>query len=877
MKQDRGFTNGLSKSKLPSGKSSDSPNGLTNGMGNNHLGMINGNGHTNGMVNGSYKQINDIKINFNNPHKVSKKFAILAVAILLLSIISISIIIEHDINAIRPVIDGDYREWDDMNDIGFGKLGIIQQDNKILFALERNNILSGNGNITESYYFFINDINSEEGFYLGYDTYEYYIDIFGRDDRIFDARGYQFDESKKNNDWAGFTSKYSSYSIPCANNKTIIEFEINSIMLGHQSFDNKSLLIYHYDTDGGYEYSQILDLNQNSTSNQISNTRSEVSITYKHIFEKNELNIITEKPLAYLSIPYEIRIIQDRIETEIFEPISEQINITVIEDKYIEPIKSIMTEERGTKIIIDYYNHKPDMIEQCGGHIINSTVDVNITDKGLTLYNFNKTVKSMKITGDINTTIIGDITRSGAINISNSSLPPKESTGSISSMKAEEYDTTEQEITVDGILDEYIWGRIPTDQYYIDETYDMKIWVVRNSTHLFIGVRSIDDVSDETLDKTDIYFDTDNDKTITPDMGDKKIRIDGTDTITYYEGNGTAWESTTTPIGWDAGESLTDSDRTYEFTIPISDLNENEQFNSVNTTIGFGVWNIDEITIGTTPRQWHLWYPDAYENADPPTTQYDEKPDTWADLEFGNNFIGTEFTDYDMFSPITSTAITIDGDLDETAWSTTAYDWTIDCNGHEAYLYVMKDTTYLYIGWYSKNYNTLEANDFCQIYFDTDYDGTLDPDAGDKLLEISNDNSTAYFYGTGTGWASGTMPTNWQGSNGITTGNITWEARFTLSELDTNNNFGATDEIIGFGIKVGHSSTTPSYTLSWPDACEHDFEMSRYEYHPESWGDLIYAEIPEFSQIIPMITFMMSIMILFTIKRKDKDREEYDN
>ena len=888
-----GFTNGMGKNLgMVNGNGHTNgmvngnghTNGMVNGMG-RKSGMVNGNGHTNGMVNGSghtngirnTNNSNLNKIDFREKKGVSKPTILIVAFILLSSIILSGFLISNDMNIIKTQVDGDYREWEDMNDIGFAKLGIIQEGNKILFGLERDNILKGKDNITESYLFFINDHKSQDGFYLGYDTYEYYIDIYGKDNEINQARGFQFDEVRENNDWNGFTSRYSPYSISSANDNSMIEFEIHSLMLGHNSFENMSLLVFHYDTGGAYEYSQILDINKNITSTKVDNTRASMTINYRHIFEKNELHIDTGKSLAYSSIPYEIRIIQEIARTTEYKFEPSPIENKTIENITIEStIPELQFKEMGTKIVIEYKFYDPDIIEQCGGNIINSTVDVNLTDDGFILYDFNRTVKSMKITGDINTTVVGDITRAGTIDISDSSLPSPEPTGSISTMKANEYDVTEQGIIVDGDLDEYFWGRIPTDQYYVDQTYDMKIWTVRNSTHVFVGVRSLADDVSNANDWNCIYFDTDNDETTTPDVDDKRIEITGADAITYYEGDGSVWQSTTLPTGWDAGVSMftvgSSTVRTYEYVVPISDLDENDQFNSVNTTIGLGIHNVDDRS-PPKANAWHLWYPDNYYAGETPTTQYMDKPDTWADLEFGDDFTGTEFTDYDMFSPVTSDAITIDGDLDESAWTSTAHDWTITCNGYEADLYIMKDTTYLYVGWYSKNYDTLSENDFCQIYFDTDYDGTVDPDAGDKLMQIGDDNATAYFYGTGTAWAGDTMPTNWDGSNGVTTGNISWEARFTLSELDTNGNFGADDEKIGFGMVVGHISTTPSYTMAWPDACEENFEMSRYKYHPESFGDLIYSEIPEFNEVAPLIFFMLFIGAIFTIKRRGKEDE----
>lgn len=1088
MKEDCGLTNNVGKNKKALDNSGSVGTGLTNGsvMDNKVSNKIGNNGFTNGMG-GDGLDFPSFDGDLNSKKnkrrkKKSKTFKFIGIIIIVILMVAINymVVILPD-ETITLTIDNDYREWTNLTDIGFGNFGVKEDRNTLYMTLQKDDILKGTDNITESYLIFINDVASNDGYHIGYGSYEYYIDIYGYNNSIENAIGYQFDSTKNNSDWNGFTSGYSSFRISSANNQDQLEFSLHPIQMGFTNISGLELLIFHYDTIGNYEYSQVIDVDvikQVGLSDE--GTRAEPKLSYYHIFEKNELHIVTEDSLAYNSIPYNIRIIQNNIpvNTTPLEPLQPS-------QEQVEP-QEYESRDMEITLTISYEFWEDDIIRQCGGHIYETTVEnMTFSDQEIILYQINKTVTSILMEGDFGYSYItGDSTRSSGdiilnepinpiihnpANIShcianglNSTYPtidgelndpiwdnsevdtyymdsvrdfelnlirnetycffgilsmddttsdnddacyiyfdvdyargnsPNKSTykrisytgggtityyegnggggwgsqtvplgwdvsksmtdgkvsfefiiplsdlnenyrfdtenetigfgvkvmdwkvgggnthrdnmwypdayysgitpsteymdepdnwvtliygsdnevfGSITSMKANEYDTTEQDITVDGVLDEYFWGRIPTDDYYIDvASDDMKIFTVRNDTHVFVGVWASEDASQNSADSCNVYFDTDNDETTTPDADDKRLSINGAGTITYYEGDGSIWSSTSTPSGWDAGESVTGTSNivTYEFVIPISDLNENGQFNPTTSTIGFGVRMHD---LRQPAQTSYTWYPDNVYIGSTPTTEYMDKPDTWADLEYGDDFTGTEFLDYDLYAMPMSDTITIDGDLDESAWTTYADDWTIDCNGHDAILYTMRDSTYLYIGWYSKSYDTVGVNDFCQIYFDTDYDGTLDPDTADKLLQIGDDNVTAYFEGTGTGWAGATMPTNWAGSNGATTGNISWEARFTISELDDNGNFGASGEKIGFGITVGHSANpSDSYTVSYPDACEHDFEMSRYKYHPESWSDLIFT-IPEFSDYMAMGIFMMVVGIAFIRKRKDK-------
>ena len=868
-KYQRGLTNG------------DVEGGFTNGaVSQSEIGMINGltNGSINSMANEPIlKSINDNKLRRDKkPKKIQKIISVIFIFVMITS--SVFIYVNYgDISDTN--IDGDYTEWGDMVDIGFAKFGIMQPShNKFQFAIEKDNIFYGNGdNITETFYIFINDKKSDNGFYLGYDTYEYYIDMYGVKNIIEGARGYQYGD-ENNTNWAGYHNTYNSYNIKRSNNNSFVEFELYGIQLGLTNISNLEFLIYYFDYEGNYKYSSPQSLENMAVNNQ-DDTRNDNRDYYFHNLETNILTINTKHSLAYSSFNYNIReihekIISDNVVDNEVEVEDEEVNETV------ETTFEKKVLDKQTKLFIQYEVGVSDIIIQCGGFIINSTANCTLDDIGFILYQINKTVMSCELIGDFGTIIIQkEVTRnSGTISLSDVPINP-EPLGSITSMKADEYDVTEQTITVDGVLDEYIWCRIPTDQYYVDvASNDMKILTVRNSTHLFVGVWASEDTNYNAEDSCNIYFDTDNDETTAPDVADKRLQIVGEGTIVYFVGNGAEWSSDTTPDGWDAGQSTTGASLiiTYEFIIPISDLNESGEFGIIDTTIGFGVMMYDSRQPSQTS---YTWYPDNLYVGGTPTTQYMDKPDTWADLVYGDDFTGTEFADYDMYAQPMSDTITIDGELDESAWITYADNWVIDCNGHVADLYTMRDSTYLYIGWYSRDYDSLSASDFCQIYFDINYDRTEDPEINDRLLQIGDDNVTTCFGDDNEDgvWNSITMPTNWDGKNGATTGNISWEARFTLSVLDASGNFSNVGEKIGFGITVAHvPSVGDSYIMSYPDACEHDFELVGYKYHPESWGDLFYA-VPE-GDVIIMSGVMFGLVFFVMFKRRKDEKtimEEY--
>lgn len=611
-----GFTNGTRADKVK--RTNGMTNGVTNGM-------------TNGLANNAPNISTTIKkIPTLHQKKTSKKtIAAGIIAIILISLILFQVPSTQS----PPTIDGEFGEWNELIDVGFANIGLQKDGNNLFIGLQRPNILRGQDNITEAYYIFINDKSLNEGFYVGYDTYEYYIDLFGCNDEIGGLLGYRFDESVTQNKWQGFRSKYKPFTISGTNNNNFVEFSVRGIMLGKTNITDIDLLIYHFNTEGNYEYSQVINVDNTTHASNVGLTRSNTNLYYEHVFETNTLRIETGQNLAYTCVDYSIRVLQLVSDTNNNKGtnINNQTNSSETSNTLPE-LTSDNTEDksfRGTKIKIDYDYWKSDIITQCGGILINSTIDDDnllFEETSFTIYNMNHTVVKCTIEGDFNQEIVQLKSRGVLLSYSTNSKDEIQPYGTISKMTA--YVTT-QSINIDGILTESAWEDV-ADNYTVDLTEDIKIFTMRNSTSLLVGIISLDDEDETGYDFSEIYFDCDHDGTTQPDTNDKKYKADSTDI--YYEGTGSGWCSTTIPDGWDGEKSSTDGATSYEFMCELSDLNEAGNFDANGETVGFGVYvKSGELVLGDTR---HIFYPDAYNKGVSPTVDYRDKPDTWSDVEY---------------------------------------------------------------------------------------------------------------------------------------------------------------------------------------------------------------------------------------------------
>ena len=302
--------------------------------------MVKDIGRTRGLING---QVKDGKTEFriDDLWRYQRRKALLGylsifiIACILLSVIFIS---SQNVKYIVFRVDNRYDEWSELMDIGLGKFGIAEGNHGLYITIQRDGVLTGYGNRTEAYMIFLNDKREEYGYNIGYDTFEYYIDIYGYNNTVSGASGFRFDRTKNNSDWNGFMSAYAPFRVDVANTDDQMELSMYPIQFGQANvsvFDNYSLLIYHFDPYGDYEYSQVLDIDDIKYNNTVNDETRSDRISYYHIFEKNELHIITRESLAYSNIPYEVRIIQDDQ-----PPVPEQtwaVLETIIEGKPLPP------------------------------------------------------------------------------------------------------------------------------------------------------------------------------------------------------------------------------------------------------------------------------------------------------------------------------------------------------------------------------------------------------------------------------------------------------------------------------------------------------------------------------------------------------------
>jgi len=139
----------------------------------------------------------------------------------------------------------------------------------------------------------------DTGFFLGYDTYEYYIEAYGTNNKLENVRGYQFDESKSNYDWNGFISKYTTFSLRKAWNKDNIEIEIRSIQLGRTNLSNINVLVYHFYPNTDFEYSQVIDVDKDAIYGKLNiGTRYKYSTYFEQDIKNETLKINTLNSMA---------------------------------------------------------------------------------------------------------------------------------------------------------------------------------------------------------------------------------------------------------------------------------------------------------------------------------------------------------------------------------------------------------------------------------------------------------------------------------------------------------------------------------------------------------------------------------------------------
>lgn len=184
--------------------------------------------------------------------------------------------------------------------------------------------------------------------------------------------------------------------------------------------------------------------------------------------------------------------------------------------------------------------------------------------------------------------------------------------------------------TIDGTHGLGEWS--DADTYTVDLTKDLTIYTMRDATYCYIALHYTSDGSSASTDVHAVYFDTAHDATTTPDADDKMMTIDGSDTITYWEGGFAGWSGASLPFAWDAAMGTTGGSRSSEFRMTLSELDENGLFSDDDEVIGFGCYGRSEGPGGGN--DYWTWWPDNYYAGGSPLVQYADKPDTWGDLVY---------------------------------------------------------------------------------------------------------------------------------------------------------------------------------------------------------------------------------------------------
>lgn len=840
MNKKEGMTNGVGKSKPvfnPEGFINGNSKGMTNGM---------GGGFTNGMGESGIKP----KSVFQKKRSIWQRLIPLFIVVILVG--SAVFLFHNEASDSRVVkIDGEFGEWNNYTEIGFANIQFIDEGSSLYIGMERDNIFMGDGNITESYLIFINDRTSEDGYYLAYDTYEYYIDVFGTNHKTKDARGFQFDNSKDKNDWNGFSSRFHYFSLSRVNDENHMELRLNSIQIGRTELSDMDFLVYHFDTNGDYEYSQILDYDV-MTGKGVEQTRVQPHMYWHHNFDENILEINTDISLAYSSIDYNIRIVEDELEIEEENTEDEIVQEPVVAKPHEMP--EYKQKIKGTKLLIDYDFFPQDVIWQCGGTIINTTANATLNDDGFIIYNINHTVVECKIEGDFGIQYIQEENTRGKTNLLSLGLPIATPLYNASEDYRLIATWTDNAPTIDGELNEDAWNGVGL--YIVDATRDIKILASMNETKLFIGIMGLNDTNPENLDVCQLCFDVGHNETTTPDTNDKKIRLRHDNTTTYYEGDGSGWSVKTAPSNCSAKSWITNGRPSWEFEIDIQYMNEYGHFNSTEDYIGFGV-HVMDYDGGT---MYHTCYPDN-EDVGIPTVDYTETPNYWADLYDGSS---TDMTAYYT----SGTAPTIDGTLSANEWDD-ADTYTVDLT-RDLKLYAMNNGTHVFIALDSLNDGTSGSGDTGNVYFDCDHDATSNPDTNDKRLRRNG--SETYYEGDGSSWSSTSKPSGWSSARGMTSGNRSWEFRIPISDLNETGDFWQNGDEIGFGCAVLNSAGGSSFWVWWPDGYKSGGTPPSQLNDPDTWGDLMH-HIPEFSDILIIIPFLLIMNFVVFAKRRRGDAD----
>lgn len=864
----RGLTNG------------DGKGGFTNGAGKKEDGFINGAGKgnevgfTNGMGEGDVIKHNDPEFYGNRKSKKNKKtkLQVISMGVLVLLIMSLFVYGTNILIDDTTTIDGNFDEWENTIDLNFANMDVVKDgNNKMLIHLNKQDMFKGNGEKTDSYLIFINDKTVNEGFLLGYETYEYYIEIYGTNNTMEKVIGYQFDENREQYDWNGFNSRYSSFSLKRAWDKDNVEIEIRSVHLGRTNLSEISLLVYHFYPTTDFEYSQVVDIDKEATYGEFHiGTRTNNDLYFNQDLENKTLEINTINPMAYSYIPYEVRIVKEYVQSIQLSTESNIINTSnttsISNTTNVSNVSKLLIEKNMCiNLTIIYENEEFDIINQCGGIIIETTISfVTLNDTGFFIRHINNSVDKCIFDGyfgykevykSYGTRSIISFENTPYIN-DDSHPSPRQTVGTNTELECRP--TSYPNITIDGSISYATHNEwYPSEYFFVNVvSNDVDIGVMKDEEYLYVYMDNYQQNQDETGDFAEIYFDLWNAENTSPNNNTyKKYRITANNVKTYWEGSGSGWATQTIPSGWSSANSYiggTTDRQFYEFKIPLSNLSISGSWNEHSESIGFGAYAVD-----VQQTDQHTWYPSQYQQANTPTTQYADKPDEWADIVY---------TNYTMFAKGTTNIVTMDGVLNESLWLNDADMHLVD-ETQDMRIYTVMNETYLYVGVEMLGDTTLSSGDFCQVFLDRANFGELYPQVSDCGFSISGGNSTNLYHGSGSGWGTGEFPPDAKAYASYTNGNVSFEFQMPLINITIYDTFKNDSDEMGF--MVLGNDVDGGYYIQYPDG----YGIHDMRYDPQCWGDIQIVVIPE-GNILIMSGIMFGITFFVMIeKRKIKNKE----
>ncbi len=207
---------------------------------------------------------------------------------------------------------------------------------------------------------------------------------------------------------------------------------------------------------------------------------------------------------------------------------------------------------------------------------------------------------------------------------------------------------------------------------------------------------------------------------------------------------------------------------------------------------------------------------------------------------------------------------TIDGNYNSAEWS----DANSVTNG-DLTVYVKMDATYVYFAVTTAD-TSVDSNDICAIYFETDHANDGVDDSYDKKIQTRYVGIwfDEWYEGTGSGWPAfgeSPPPANHIIAENLESGvGMEYEAQVPRSTLNDANNFDEDHEKIGFAVIVLDAGSAYE---EWPDGA-----LDEPSGNSNSWGEL---EIPEFREVVLPVSGVVFFYLFWRRGRGQSKTIEY--